>query len=63
MKVWDMPAGVVGGRVVSLNDIEHVELRGTWNEPKLHACIVCASVRQRSQGGSEREGAEREGGR
>ena len=39
-----MPAGVVGGRVVSLNDIEHVELRGTFDEPKLHACIVCASA-------------------
>jgi hypothetical protein len=39
-----MPAGVVGGATVSLGDVEHVKLRGAFDEPKLHACIVCASA-------------------
>jgi Protein of unknown function, DUF547 len=42
--VWDLPAGIVGGQTVSLNHIEHVELRAAWNEPSIHACIVCASA-------------------
>ena len=42
--VWDQPAGTVGGQVVSLNDIEHKQLRLVWNEPSIHACIVCASA-------------------
>ena len=42
--VWDQEAGIVGGVPVSLNTIEHEKLRGTWNEPRIHACIVCASA-------------------
>jgi hypothetical protein len=42
--VWNLPAGVVGGEQLSLNDIEHVKLRSIWNEPTIHACIVCASA-------------------
>mmetsp|Transcript_25069 Transcript_25069/g.52119 ORF Transcript_25069/g.52119 Transcript_25069/m.52119 type:complete len:300 (-) Transcript_25069:252-1151(-) len=42
--VWDQEAGVVGGKTYSLNDIEHKELRGKWNEPAIHGCIVCASA-------------------
>ena len=42
--VWDQVAGVVGGRPYSLNEIEHCELRGKWQEPALHSCIVCASA-------------------
>lgn len=42
--VWDLPAGIVSGQSVSLNHIEHVELRQAWNEPAIHACIVCASA-------------------
>ncbi|CAM9463649.1 unnamed protein product [Discosporangium mesarthrocarpum] len=45
--VWKRPAGVVGGRVLSLDDIENQELRnpvGFDADPRLHACIVCASV-------------------
>eukprot|EP00523_Entomoneis_sp_CCMP467_P014365 CAMPEP_0168781086 /NCGR_PEP_ID=MMETSP0725-20121227/8455_1 /TAXON_ID=265536 /ORGANISM="Amphiprora sp., Strain CCMP467" /LENGTH=296 /DNA_ID=CAMNT_0008830953 /DNA_START=138 /DNA_END=1028 /DNA_ORIENTATION=+ len=42
--VWDNEAGIVGGKTVSLNDIEHKELRGIWDEPAVHGCIVCASA-------------------
>ena len=42
--VWDQPAGTVGGQEMSLNDIEHRQLRLVWNEPAIHACIVCASA-------------------
>lgn len=43
MPVWDAPAGVLGGETVSLNDVEHRLLRFRWDEPSIHACIVCAS--------------------
>ncbi len=42
--VWDQPAGTLGGVEVSLNDVEHERLRLVWDEPELHACIVCASA-------------------
>lgn len=42
--VWDTPAGVLGGRSVSLGEVEHTMLRGAWDEPSLHFCIVCASA-------------------
>ena len=42
--IWDKVAGEVGGVAVSLNDIEHGRLRLRWDEPELHACIVCAST-------------------
>lgn len=42
--IWDAPAGVVGGEPVSLNDVEHGKLRLVWDEPGVHACIVCAST-------------------
>lgn len=42
--VWDQVAGTVGGIAISLNGIEHVQLRAQWDEPSLHACIVCASA-------------------
>ena len=41
--VWEVPAGKVGGRMYSLNDIEHKILR-PMNEPSIHFVIVCASV-------------------
>jgi hypothetical protein len=43
-KVWDAPAGVVGGEQFTLGQIEHSVLRGKWAEPRIHAAIVCASV-------------------
>ena len=42
--VWDMPAGKVAGETMSLNQIEHDQLRKVWDEPAVHACIVCASA-------------------
>jgi hypothetical protein len=42
--VWDLPAGNVGGTMVSLNEVEHEKLRKTWAQAAVHACIVCASA-------------------
>ena len=42
--IWDQPAGLLGGVSLSLNAIEHERLRLVWDEPALHACIVCAST-------------------
>ena len=41
--VWEVPAGNVGGKMNSLDDIEHKILR-PLNEPAIHFAIVCASV-------------------
>jgi hypothetical protein len=41
--VWKQPAGKVGGKERTLNDIEHEILR-KMNEPRIHSAIVCASV-------------------
>jgi len=41
--VWKRPAGVVGGKQRTLNDIEHEILR-KMGDPRIHAAIVCASV-------------------
>ena len=42
--VWDQKAGKVAGQTISLNQIEHDQLRKVWDEPAVHACIVCASA-------------------
>jgi len=42
-QVWDIEAGVVGGKMRTLNEIEHEILR-KMEEPRIHAAIVCASV-------------------
>ena len=42
-RVWHMPAGFVGGRQRTLNEIEHGILRKI-GEPRIHVAIVCASV-------------------
>lgn len=41
--VWRQPAGRVGGRSVSLHEIEHEILR-PMGEPRIHAAIVCAAT-------------------
>ncbi len=41
--VWKKEVGVVGGKVTTLNDIEHEILR-KMGEPRIHVAIVCASV-------------------
>ncbi|MEQ8233355.1 MAG: DUF547 domain-containing protein [Gammaproteobacteria bacterium] len=41
--VWKKTAGRLGGRDVSLDDIEHRRLR-KLGDPRIHMAIVCASV-------------------
>jgi len=41
--VWKKKVGVIGGREVTLNDIEHEILR-KMGDPRIHVAIVCASV-------------------
>jgi hypothetical protein len=41
--VWKKTVGVVGGKEVTLNDIEHEILR-KMGDPRIHVAIVCASV-------------------
>lgn len=41
--VWKRTAGAIGGRDVSLGEIEHEILR-PLGEPRIHAAIVCAST-------------------
>ena len=40
---WDIQFIEIGGKVLSLNDIEHRILRKEFNEPAIHFAIVCAS--------------------
>jgi Protein of unknown function, DUF547 len=43
--VWNNPkAGFVNGQAVSLNHIEHDQLRRRFADARVHACIVCASA-------------------
>lgn len=41
-QVWDMPAGFIGETEYTLNELETF-IRGL-NDPRIHACIVCASA-------------------
>jgi hypothetical protein len=41
--VWKRPAGRIGGRARSLDEIEHGILR-PLGDPRIHAAIVCAST-------------------
>jgi len=41
--VWKLPVGRLGGRAVTLDEIEHRILR-PMGEPRIHLAIVCASV-------------------
>ncbi len=41
--VWDKSAGSLGGKTVSLGQVEHNILR-PLGEPRIHLAIVCASV-------------------
>mmetsp|Transcript_12253 Transcript_12253/g.14793 ORF Transcript_12253/g.14793 Transcript_12253/m.14793 type:complete len:279 (-) Transcript_12253:47-883(-) len=42
--IWKRPAFNLNGKEVCLDDIEHNFLRREWNEPRVHACVVCASM-------------------
>jgi len=41
---WDIQFIKIGGKELSLNDIEHRILRRDFAEPRIHFAIVCASV-------------------
>ena len=41
--VWKKNAGNIGGKSITLNDIEHLILR-PMHEPRIHMAIVCASL-------------------
>ena len=41
--VWGKPAGIIGGKEVSLDTIENDIIRA-MNDPRIHLAIVCASV-------------------
>lgn len=41
--VWKKPAGQLGGKTVTLDELEHRILR-PMGEPRIHFAIVCASV-------------------
>jgi len=41
--VWDKPAGEIGGRSYTLDEIEHEILR-KMGDPRVHGAIVCASL-------------------
>lgn len=42
--VWDNLKYPVMGRPMSLNDIEHANLRKDFREPRIHVALVCASL-------------------
>jgi uncharacterized membrane protein YdjX (TVP38/TMEM64 family) len=41
---WDARRWNVGGRVLSLNEIEHEEIRPKFAEPRIHFVLVCAAA-------------------
>lgn len=41
--VWKRPAGELGGKMVTLDEVEHEILR-PMGEPRVHMAVVCASV-------------------
>ncbi len=41
--VWKKKAGIIGGREISLHEIEHEILR-PMGDPRIHMAIVCASI-------------------
>lgn len=41
--VWKKPSGELGGKVVTLDEVEHEILR-PMGEPRMHMAVVCASV-------------------
>jgi hypothetical protein len=42
--VWKQRAGTLAGSSVTLDFLEHGVLRAEWAEPRVHACLVCASL-------------------
>jgi hypothetical protein len=42
--VWNFTKHTVAGEAKTLDDIEHKTLRKTFNEPRIHAALVCAAI-------------------
>jgi len=42
--VWDKTTWTVAGRKLTLDAMEHQELRKHWKEPRIHMALVCASI-------------------
>ncbi len=40
---WDIPFITIGSELLSLNTIEHLILRKTYKDPRIHMALVCAS--------------------
>lgn len=40
---WDIPYAKIGGKLYTLNAVEHEILRPEFNDPRIHAGINCAS--------------------
>ncbi len=43
-KRWDAVRWNIGGKMLSLNQIEHNEIRPNFKEPRIHFALVCAAV-------------------
>ena len=43
-KRWDHRRWKIGGKTMSLSDIEHTQIRAKFNEPRIHFALVCAAV-------------------
>jgi uncharacterized protein YyaL (SSP411 family) len=43
-KRWDDKRWNMGGSTWSLNEIEHEQIRGNFDEPRIHFALVCAAV-------------------
>jgi hypothetical protein len=41
---WGEPLAGVGGKMYTLDDIEHVIIRPTYKEPRIHFALVCAAM-------------------
>ena len=41
---WDHRRWRIGGRTLSLNQIEHEQIRPKFKEPRIHFALVCAAV-------------------
>lgn len=41
---WAERRWTLGGRVLSLDDIEHAEIRPHFREPRIHFALVCAAI-------------------
>jgi hypothetical protein len=41
---WREPIAKVGGRTLTLDDVEHAIIRKEFDEPRIHFALVCAAV-------------------